>query len=89
MKIRDDLENMKKQYESESNVNWNANAAHQVNQVHYQVKSWASWWDRSGTPVKSERRKSPDTYSIYKKNDDEAWDAPTFDNSQFEDAFTQ
>jgi len=28
--------------------------------------------------VKSERRKSPDTYSIYKKKDEDVWDAPSF-----------
>lgn len=70
MKIRHDLEEMKDEYMNELKTRRENKAAVTSTDAHYNVKSRNGSRNRSGTPIRSQRKQSPDTYSIYKRNDE-------------------
>ena len=83
MKIRADLENMHNEFVEEdkkSKTRRERQAVGSVDSVQYQVQSRKSW----------ENSKSPDTYSLYKRNDElENMGPTTADNIDFGQDFDQ
>ena len=72
-KIKDDMADLHRQYIEEKDKAMNkksANVAGEATSVQYKLRARHSNRDRSVSQHRSERERSPDTYSIYKRNDE-------------------